>query len=220
MAVNKYPFNIAWSEEDGEFVATCPAFPGLSALGETEEEALAEAKIALGLFIKTCDERGIPLPEPQTAREYSGQTRLRISKTLHRLAAERAEEEGESLNQYLAGAIQMRVAGEQIGTRFLNEIQGVVAQQAQQNQTARQFMEQRLTHQMEQHGIKRLAPYLDIFAGQTGSATAHRLSAEVIGRQSYAGFVGFTSPHINSFGVNVAALDRNKPAPEDTIGLG
>jgi len=34
--VNRYSFNIEWSEEDEEYIATCPAFPGLSAFGETE----------------------------------------------------------------------------------------------------------------------------------------------------------------------------------------
>lgn len=161
MDINKYPISIAWSEEDGEYVATCPAFPGLSALGETEEKALAEAKVALDLFIKSCEERGIPLPEPQAVREYSGQTRLRISKTLHRLAAQRAEEEGESLNQYFAGAVQMRVAGEQVGSHFLAEIRQVLAEQTRQNQIARNLMEQRLTGQMARHGIAGLGIYID-----------------------------------------------------------
>jgi hypothetical protein len=39
---NRYSFNIEWSDEDEEYIATCPAFPGLSAFGETEEEALSE----------------------------------------------------------------------------------------------------------------------------------------------------------------------------------
>ena len=42
--MNKYPINIVWSEDDGEYLATCASFPGLSAFGETEEEALKEAK--------------------------------------------------------------------------------------------------------------------------------------------------------------------------------
>lgn len=79
---NKYPFNIAWSVEDEEYMATCPAFPGLSAFGESEEEALGEAKVALGLFIKTFKEKKIPLPVPQVVSEYSGQTRLRLPKSL------------------------------------------------------------------------------------------------------------------------------------------
>lgn len=102
---NKYPFNIAWSEEDEEYVATCPAFPGLSAYGVSEEEALAEAKVALDLFIKTCKERDIPLPDPQPAQDYSGQLRLRLPKSLHRQAAELAEADGVSLNQFIVTAV-------------------------------------------------------------------------------------------------------------------
>lgn len=33
-----------WSDEDGEYVATIPSAPGLSALAPTEEEAAAEAR--------------------------------------------------------------------------------------------------------------------------------------------------------------------------------
>lgn len=61
--MNEYSFNIVWSEDDGEYVATCPSFPGLSAFGTTKEKALEEGKIALGLFIETYQEHGIPLPE-------------------------------------------------------------------------------------------------------------------------------------------------------------
>lgn len=49
----EYGFNIRWSDEDEGFIATCPDFPGLSAFGETPEEALDEADIALDLFIET-----------------------------------------------------------------------------------------------------------------------------------------------------------------------
>lgn len=60
---NRYPFNIEWSEEDQEYVATCPAFPGLSAFGESEEEALREGKVALAGFIETCEANDLPLPD-------------------------------------------------------------------------------------------------------------------------------------------------------------
>ena len=32
-----YGFQIHWSEEDGAYIVTCPAFPGLSAFGDTPE---------------------------------------------------------------------------------------------------------------------------------------------------------------------------------------
>ena len=61
--VNRYPVNIEWSEEDQEYMATCTAFPGLSAFGASEEEALREAKIALRGFIETYEANNMPLPE-------------------------------------------------------------------------------------------------------------------------------------------------------------
>lgn len=60
--MEKYKFDIEWSEEDQEFVATCPVFKGLSALGKTEAEALKEADIVLDLFINTYEANNIPLP--------------------------------------------------------------------------------------------------------------------------------------------------------------
>jgi predicted RNase H-like HicB family nuclease len=63
---DKYALQIFWSEEDEAFVAVCQEFPGLSAFGETREEALREAQIALDLMIKTYLEKNIPLPEPKT----------------------------------------------------------------------------------------------------------------------------------------------------------
>jgi predicted RNase H-like HicB family nuclease len=63
---DKYTIQIFWSVEDEAFVAVCQEFPGLSAFGETREEALREAQIALGLMIQTYQSKGISLPEPQT----------------------------------------------------------------------------------------------------------------------------------------------------------
>jgi predicted RNase H-like HicB family nuclease len=62
---NKYTIQIFWSAEDEAFVAVCREFSGLSAFGETREEALREAQIALDLIIETYREKGISLPEPQ-----------------------------------------------------------------------------------------------------------------------------------------------------------
>ncbi len=63
---NRYAIQIFWSEEDESFIAICQEFPGLSAFGETREEALHEAQIALDLMIETYREKGISLPEPQS----------------------------------------------------------------------------------------------------------------------------------------------------------
>ena len=51
--MNKYAIQIFWSEEDAAFVAVCREFPGLSAFGETREEAAHEVQTALDLMIET-----------------------------------------------------------------------------------------------------------------------------------------------------------------------
>jgi predicted RNase H-like HicB family nuclease len=113
MNMTRYPFNIVWSEDDQEYLATCPSFPGLSAFGETEEEALDEAKIALKLFIESYQERGIALPKPPRRSKFSGQLRLRLSRSLHERAAEMASKDGVSLNQYIANALNREVSSEE-----------------------------------------------------------------------------------------------------------
>jgi predicted HicB family RNase H-like nuclease len=59
-------------------------------------------------WIKSNLERGLRIPEPRP-RKYSGQIRLRISPSLHKLLAYRAETEGMSLNQYMATALATSV---------------------------------------------------------------------------------------------------------------
>jgi predicted RNase H-like HicB family nuclease len=108
--MNKYSINIFWSDQDAGYIAICPEFPGLSSFGDTPEEAMAEAQIALESFIEIYKEDGRPLPEPQAAREYSGQLRVRLPKSLHRQAALMAESvEDTSLNQFILDAIAQRI---------------------------------------------------------------------------------------------------------------
>lgn len=114
--MNRYPINIVWSEDDGEYLATCASFPGLSAFGETDEEALREAKIALDLFIESYKERGVPLPKPVRTSKYSGQLRLRLPRSLHERAATMANEDGVSLNQYITNALNQVVSGKEAHT--------------------------------------------------------------------------------------------------------
>lgn len=120
--MNNYKFDLAWSVEDEGYIATCPEFVGLSAFGETANEALAEAQVALKLFIETYKEKGIPLPEPKTVQDYSGQIRLRLPKSLHGQAAKVASEDGISLNQLILLAVQARVSGQEVAKRISREV--------------------------------------------------------------------------------------------------
>lgn len=128
MRGNRYSFHIEWSNEDQEYIATCPAFPGLSAFGETEEKALKEAKIALAGFIETYKANNMLLPAPKLRESVSGKFQLRLPKTLHHLAVRLAHLDGVSLNSYIADAVRGKVAGDQVGNRVLNEIRELIAQ--------------------------------------------------------------------------------------------
>ncbi len=126
--IPKYSFKVFWSDADNVFIATCPEFTGLSAFGDTEEDALREAKIALQMFIEDIQESGESLPVPQVIHSYSGKLQFRTEKSLHRQAAELAEAEGVSLNKYIEDALRAKVSGEQVGKRMLDELRREMAQ--------------------------------------------------------------------------------------------
>lgn len=126
--MNKYSLNIFWSDEDEGYIATCPEFPGLSAFGETPEEAMAEAQTALQLFIESYHADGLPLPEPQSTEEFSGQYRVRLPKSLHRQAAQMASSEGTSLNQLTVAALAEKIGAKRTQIRMTQEMREILGQ--------------------------------------------------------------------------------------------
>ena len=78
-----YGFDVFWSEEDGGYIATCPDFPGLSAFGESEEQALSESKAALSLFLESLQTEGNRAPRATTLQKF----RRPVSKSTARRAA-------------------------------------------------------------------------------------------------------------------------------------
>ncbi len=60
----QYEIIIFWSDEDDAYIAHMPELPGCSAHGETYEEALREAQVAMSLWIDTAREFGHPIPAP------------------------------------------------------------------------------------------------------------------------------------------------------------
>ena len=122
----KYSFRLQFSDEDGGYIAVSPEFPGLSAYGETPNEALKEAVDALELFIETYSEQGKPLPEANFTRDYSGQIRARLPKSLHERLAMRAEDEGVSLNTLMIQLLCEGLSFQNVRNSYenaLNELQ-------------------------------------------------------------------------------------------------
>lgn len=55
-------FNVTLErDEDGIWVAECPAIPGCVSQGKTKEEALANAQEAIQLCLEVRAEQGLPL---------------------------------------------------------------------------------------------------------------------------------------------------------------
>ena len=66
--MDKYEIIIFWSEEDNCFIAEIPELPGCVAHGDTQEKALANAKVAEKLWLDTAKEFGDLIPEPKGRR--------------------------------------------------------------------------------------------------------------------------------------------------------
>ncbi len=108
----KLPYTIIleqWDDGKGPYwVARIAELPHCLIHGNTPEEAVREIEEVKKDWIKSNLDRGLPIPEP-SPRKYSGQLRLRISPSLHKLLKYRAETEGLSLNQYMATALATSV---------------------------------------------------------------------------------------------------------------
>ncbi|MGF1670563.1 MAG: toxin-antitoxin system HicB family antitoxin [Balneolaceae bacterium] len=122
----KYSFNLRFSEEDAGYIAVCPEFPGLSAFGETPEEAAKEAGTALELFIESYNEENKPLPEPNVVKEYSGQIRIRLPKSLHQQLAMRAGEEDTSINTLMIQYISEGLSSKRTEISYSNLIRDII----------------------------------------------------------------------------------------------
>lgn len=110
--MRRYSMHVAWSDEDAEFVATSPEFPGLSALAATETAAVRELKRTLRGAIAAFQRDREPLPQSRHVARYSGQFRLRLPKFLHEQVARHAELNGVSLNALVSTFVAMGIAAE------------------------------------------------------------------------------------------------------------
>ena len=112
--MNTYSISIHWDESEEEFIATSKEFPYLSGIADTKEEALdiLDDCIQGGLEM-LAEDKDIP-PQPYCMPEYSGNIRLRLPKSLHKLLAEMSEFEGVSLNQFMVTLLAMNASRTEI----------------------------------------------------------------------------------------------------------
>jgi predicted RNase H-like HicB family nuclease len=63
MIQHRYHINLFWSAEDSCWIADVPDLRSCSAHGDTPSEAIAEAEVAIELWLETARECGLPNPE-------------------------------------------------------------------------------------------------------------------------------------------------------------
>ncbi|MBI4284939.1 MAG: type II toxin-antitoxin system HicB family antitoxin [Chloroflexi bacterium] len=116
---DKLPYNIIleqWDDGSGPYwVARVLELPHCLIHGDTPEEAIREIQEVKREWLKSNLERGLKIPEP-VSHEYSGQVRLRIPPSLHKVLSHRAAAEDVSLNQFMTAALA-GAAGVEIETK-------------------------------------------------------------------------------------------------------
>lgn len=93
--------------EEGGYAASIPDLPGCLTVGDTVDEAYKNVMDAKYAWLCTALENGVSIPEPSKEENYSGQFKLRLPKSLHRLLAEASKREGVSMNQYCVYLLSM-----------------------------------------------------------------------------------------------------------------
>jgi antitoxin HicB len=96
-------------EQGGYYVASFVELPDLSMTGDTMEEAVKELLSEKEDWFKTCLKLGIKIPLPVETPKYSGEIRVRMPPSLHQALAQRAANEGVSLNQYMVAGLARTV---------------------------------------------------------------------------------------------------------------
>lgn len=108
-----YRMEVIPDMEEGGFTARFPDLPGCLTCSETFEGLLASAQDAKRAWLTTALKDGVEIAEPAdvtTGLAYSGQFKLRMPKSLHKVLAMHAKEEGISMNQYCNYLLSMNDA--------------------------------------------------------------------------------------------------------------
>lgn len=95
-----YRVEVVEDKGEGGFALHCPELPGCFTCADTIEQGFRMIEDAKREWFIACLEDKILIPEPAKLEDYSGQFKLRLPKSLHKMLAQKSSEEGVSMNQY------------------------------------------------------------------------------------------------------------------------
>lgn len=104
-SIDRYTYRVTWSEEDREHVGLCAEFPSLSWLEKEPEKALTGIRKLVKSCVADMLKNKEPVPEPISARKFSGKFMVRVPPETHRMLAIQAAESGVSLNRLVSSKL-------------------------------------------------------------------------------------------------------------------
>ena len=99
-----------YQDDEGDWIVEIDDLPGCIADGKTPDDAIANSREAMRLWMESRISSGLDIPEPSIADDYSGRILLRMPKYIHRRLAIQAQQEGSSLNQYIVSLLSFGCA--------------------------------------------------------------------------------------------------------------
>ena len=96
----RYMKIVEWSDQDGCFVGSAPPLIGQCCHGKDEAKVYAQLCRIVQEWVEILETDGHALPEPLSAKQFSGKFVLRVEPALHRRLAAKALAAGESLNSF------------------------------------------------------------------------------------------------------------------------
>lgn len=95
-----YKIEIVKDETEGGYVLSIPELKGCLTCADNLEKGMEMLEDAKKQWLMSALESGYEIPDPNGLKNYSGQFKLRLPKSLHKELAERSKQEGISMNQY------------------------------------------------------------------------------------------------------------------------
>jgi len=106
---DRYLKIVEWSDEDKCYVGTCPGLMHGGVHGRDEAKVYRDLCRVVDEWIAALKKGKRPLPPATAGKSYSGKFVLRVEPELHKALAIRAEQDGESLNNYCQRALRKAV---------------------------------------------------------------------------------------------------------------
>ena len=110
-------------DENGTYSAEILEFPGCFSQGQTADEAMRNLENAAVAWIESSLNHGQEIPPPFSSHAYIGKVALRLPRSIHKKAAQLAERDGTSLNQFLLSAIAARIGAEDLYARIADKLE-------------------------------------------------------------------------------------------------